>query len=706
MRFSSIWRFIKHTPKGQSPSGYADAESASAAGPRAAEPRSADQFTSKGQSPSGFAGAVSGWMANREQFVLDLAYLAVLPPLLLLVKVPMLLYLGIILALLLWRKRGTPLTLVLVALGGTAAVFFSLYGAFNFAGLSRLKLFVELMVYLLLLAVILQRLTRRINAYLLVSPALLLALSLFFFDSVVMLAYVVFEIFVLLWLILAYRMRTDLIQSLRMTGMLFAFSLPWVVLLFLFFPRISFEHASYGFRAEEIRRTGHDGTMRMDSAALLVPSERIVMEVGFAHGIPLNDRLYFRGSILYLDKIDHWEPLPPWVKRRFTPQQKVQPQMYESLAEIVVYKVSLYPTYKKWLYLLDLPFEAPEGAKINADFETTLDKPINEPQHYAAGSGLTYRYGAQTDQAVLRIASEYNAGANPRSLKVARQIMTDFPDPKQRLQALFNRFSQSDLTYSLHPEPLDLNHSVDSFLFDRRKGYCVHFASSFVTMARMAGLPARVVTGYKADRKNSVNNYLAVKERDAHAWAEVYVNRHWERVETTATAAHIDEVSAALLRRGVTLEDESDRLMRINLYLLYLKYQVETWVLQYSHFRQMQLLDKVKNHPEFAAKAAAAFLALLLLSAMLFLYLRRPRCTDKVLCALRPVLRQLQKRGYVREEGETLHGLFARYLEAHPRSVLSSVDREYHCLRYAENTGDLVQLLKTVRSFVREKQES
>jgi hypothetical protein len=561
------------------------------------------------------------------------------------------------------------------------------------------------MVYLLLLAVSLQRMTRKINFYLLVSPALLLALSLFFFDSIVMLAYVVFEIFVLLWLMLAYRMRSDVVSSLRMTGMLFAFALPWVVVLFVFFPRISFEHASYGFRADEIRRTGHDGTMRMDSAALLVPSDRIVMEVGFEHGIPQNSALYFRGSVLYLDKKDHWEPMPPYFRRAFAPVQTARQGMYDRITDLVAYKVSLYPTHKKWLYLLDLPYEAPEGATINADFETTLEKPVEEPQHYAAGSGLAYRYGAQTAKAVLRIASDYNASANPRSFSVAREIIAAFPEPKQRLRALFDRFQESNLTYTLRPEPLDLNHSVDSFLFDKRKGYCVHFAGSFVTMARMAGLPARVVTGYKADRKNSVNNYLAVKERDAHAWAEVYVGDHWERVETTSTAMHIDEQSAALLRQGKTLEDDSERLMRINLYLLYVKYQVETWVLQYSHFRQMQLLDKVKTHPGFAVKAAAAFLALVLLSAMLFLYLRRPRCNDKVLCALRPVLRRLQKRGYVREEGETLHRLFERYLETYPQSVLASVDREYHRLRYAESTGDLVQLRKTVRSFIREKQE-
>ena len=640
---------------------------------------------------------------ERQQFLLDLAYLAVLPPMLLMLKAPMLLFLGVVLVLLIFRKRATALTQLFVALAGAAAIFLSLYGAFNFAGLSRLKLFVELMAYLLLLAVSLQRLTRKINIYLVVSPALLLALSLFFFDSVAMLAYVVAEIFVLLWLILIYRMRADALAGLRMAGMLFALSLPWVVLLFLFFPRISFEHASYGFRGDEIRRTGHDGSMRMDAAALLVPSDRIVMEVGFQNAIPNDAKLYFRGSVLYLDRKDHWEPLPPWVKRRFAPKQNAQKGMYETADDLTAYKVSLYPTYKRWLYLLDLPYEAPTGATIDADFETTLDKPVEEPQHYDAGSALTYRYGKSTEPWVLTIARDYNASANPQTLQAAQKIEAAYPDPGKRLAALYAFFRDDNLTYTLRPDPLDLNRSTDSFLFDKRKGYCVHFAGSFVNMARMAGLPARVVTGYKADRTNSVNNYLAVKERDAHAWAEVYLTDHWQRVETTATAAHLDEESAALLRPGQTLEDNSERLTRLNLYLLYVKYQAETWILQYSHFRQMQLLDKVKKNPEFAAKFAAALLGLILLSVALALYLRRPRCTDKILCLLRPVLKKLQKAGYVRQEGETMHRFFARYLEAHPQSTLAEVDRRFHRLRYAAGEPEMQALKEAVRAFMHEK---
>ena len=94
-------------------------------------------------------------------------------------------------------------------------------------------------------------------------------------------------------------MQSDFRRVFRVASLLFLSALPWVILLFIFFPRISFEHATYGFKGESIKRMGHDGTMHLDNTALLVPSERIVMEVGFNGDIPSSDTLYFRGSVLF-----------------------------------------------------------------------------------------------------------------------------------------------------------------------------------------------------------------------------------------------------------------------------------------------------------------------------------------------------------------------------------------------------------------------
>jgi hypothetical protein len=614
--------------------------------------------------------------------LIDTAYIIVLLPLMLVLKIPMLIFSFMVLALLFFKKTpADKYLIVFVFLMGILALFLSLYGTFSFRGLSRLKLFLELLVYGLLIVVSMQRLTREINFYLLLSPILFLALSLFFYHGIVMLSYVIFEIFFLLWLILAQRMGGDMIESFRASMVMFMYSLPWVVVLFIFFPRISFDHANYGFKGETVQRMGHDGTMFLDSKALLVPSDRIVMEVGFDNEVPSSNNLYFRGSILYLDKKDHWEPLPIYIKRESKPY-------YPTKGEITGYKVTLYPTQKRWIYMLDMPSRAVRDANLDRDLISTVEKPIKEPLHYAAISALSLRFYDILDEYTRHASLDFNKEHNPKTYIEAEKIKTLFSSSDKRASAIIKFFQTQNLTYSLKPEALDINNTTDSFLFDKRRGYCVHFASSFVTMARMAGIPSRIVTGYKADKANSLNNYLAVKERDAHAWAELYINEHWVRYETTSTATGIDADTASVLGTDKTDKKISPLFKRINLYLMYTKYQVETWILYYSNIRQLQLIQYAKNNPKFILLFLLSLLALILATFSITVYFRRPRCTHEILCILEPLLKALKQEGYTRQKGETLHQYFLRYIKENPhKSVIMKVDSIYERISYGGDSS-------------------
>lgn len=624
--------------------------------------------------------------------ILDIAYIIVLLPLMLVLKVPMLIFSFMVLALLFFKK--TPAhnyLIVFVFIMGVFALFLSLYGVFSIRGLSRLKLFLELLVYILLIVVSMQRLTREINFYLLLSPVLFMALSLFFFHGIIMLSYVIFEIFFLLWLILAHRMGGDMIESFRAGMVMFMYSLPWVVVLFIFFPRISFEHANYGFKGETVQRMGHDGTMYLDSKALLVPSDRIVMEVGFEKNVPHSNSLYFRGSILYLDKKDHWEPLPIYIKRESKPY-------YPTKGEIVDYKVTLYPTQKRWIYMLDMPSRAVKDADLDRDLISTLEKPVKEPMHYAASSALSSRFHDLLDEATLHASSDYDKERNPKTYQEAQKIIKHFDTSEKRASALIKFFQEQALTYSLKPEALDINNTTDSFLFDTRHGYCVHFASSFVTMARMAGIPSRIVTGYKADIANSLNNYLAVKEHDAHAWAELYINEHWVRYETTSTASAIEGQTATELDTDNTNIENNTFIKSVNLYLMYAKYQVETWILYYSNIRQLQLIQYAKENPRFILLFILSLIALILVTFSITLYFRRPRCTHKILCILEPLLKKLKKEGYKRGKGETLHQYLLRYIKDNPQqNTIKDVDRYYEKISYGgDSSAETMQEFKKV----------
>lgn len=628
--------------------------------------------------------------------LLDLSYVMVILPLVLMLKIPMLVFVFIVLAILFFKKIPAKNFLILfVFFLGVLAVYLSLYGAFSFRGLSRLKLFIELLVYILLVVVAMQRLTREINFYLLISPFLLLALSLFFYHGILMLIYVVFEIFFLLWMVLAHRMEGDLMESFRSSMVMFMYSLPWVVILFIFFPRISFEHATYGFKGETIKRMGHDGTMYLDGNAQLVPSERIVMEVGFNKQIPPSNTLYFRGSMLYIDKKDRWEPMPDHIKQKSKPYSAVK-------GEMVGYKVTLYPTQKRWLYMLDMPAETIKDAILDTDLISTVKKEIKEPIHYSARSYLSSTLYDIPDTQTLKASTLFHQEQNPKTYKMAQSLKEMYKMPEKRVSAIIQFFKDQALTYTLKPDALDINHTTDSFLFDKRRGYCVHFASSFVTMARMAGIPARIVTGYKADLANSLNNYLAVKERDAHAWAELYLDEHWVRVETTSTASGMDIQT----QTGVTKEAQNELYKKVNLYLMYAKYQVETWILYYSNVRQLQLLQYAKENPKFIFIFMTSLLALVMFTFIIISYFRRPIYTSQSVGTLQPFLKALKKEGHIRQKEETLHQYFLRYIEKYPHqpehiSTIQNIDRLYEEITYGNKheISEQKQLKTLVKQF-------
>lgn len=100
-----------------------------------------------------------------------------------------------------------------------------------------------------------------------------------------------------------------------------------------------------------------------------------------------------------------------------------------------------------------------------------------------------------------------------------------------KLQKLKSNFSKNQFLYSLTPPSYK---STEDFLLNGKAGYCSHFASAFGVLARMAGLPTRLVSGFLGSEYNNFDNSLIVKELDAHVWVEVYLEKSgWVRVDPT-----------------------------------------------------------------------------------------------------------------------------------------------------------------------------
>ena len=89
-------------------------------------------------------------------------------------------------------------------------------------------------------------------------------------------------------------------------------------------------------------------------------------------------------------------------------------------------------------------------------------------------------------------------------------------------------------------------------------GHCEFFAGSLVLMARAAGYPARLVTGFAGGTWNSYSGSFTVRNSNAHAWSEIFddASGTWSRVVPTpgnaALAALADETALAAVATART----------------------------------------------------------------------------------------------------------------------------------------------------------
>ena len=118
-----------------------------------------------------------------------------------------------------------------------------------------------------------------------------------------------------------------------------------------------------------------------------------------------------------------------------------------------------------------------------------------------------YAEPPQTTDRVRSLALRVTAGAN-----------NDF-DRIRALEAWMGDNTTYSLEAPLAPRGVDV---VDDFLFESQEGWCEQIASSLVVMARVAGVPARLATGFAPGEYDGVGGRFVVRERDAHAWAEVW----------------------------------------------------------------------------------------------------------------------------------------------------------------------------------------
>ena len=316
--------------------------------------------------------------------------------------------------------------------------------------------------------------------------------------------------------------------SLRIGGRMILHSLPLMVLFFVLFPRIP--GPIWGLPADAgPSRSGLSDSMSPGDISNLMLSEEIAFRVRFEGAPPPKDRLYWRGPVFREFNGRAWNQSPGDLIDRSSPAA-------ELTGDVTRYELTLEPMRNHWLFALDMPDprSLPARSRFDRMGSVVVEAPSIERRLVRWTSYTRYTLEPALRDRDRERDTRLPQNSNPRAVALAQSWRAQGQSDPQMVDTALAMFRDQEYFYTLVPPKLG-RHSVDEFLFETRRGFCEHYSSAFAVLMRAAGVPARIVTGYQGMESNAYGAYYVVRQSDAHAWNEVWLQgRGWVRVDPTS----------------------------------------------------------------------------------------------------------------------------------------------------------------------------
>lgn len=468
------------------------------------------------------------------------------------------------------------------------------------------------------------------------------------------------------------------------TAVALALALPLALAGFWLFPRLA--NPLWGVPENAIARPGISGEMSPGDWLDVMADDSVAFRVRFFGETPPRQQLYWRGPVLWDFNGRTWTR-PGWTAILPPPEVEPAEARYD-------YELTMEPSERRFMFALDLPTSAPEGARLEGDLTPMAARPINRLVRYRLESVAPAAFESELSERIRSAALRLPAGFNPRIRSEMAQWRSEGLDDIAVVQRSLEWFNR-DFSYTLAAPPLG-RHSVDEFMYDTRAGFCEHFSSAFVFMMREAGIPARVVTGYVGGYLNPMGEHWRIQQSDAHAWAEVWLpQRGWLRVDPTAAV----DPTRVFERYGRGAGDgaggglgafgrRDGPLRGLQDLADYVRRGWNDAVLGFNAESQLLMLRRLGIDDPREWQVGAVFVlgagAALLLTLWLLLR-ERERDGDRVLAAYRRFARRIDRCGIRREPHEPPLA-FAERAAAHlPESAESirSLSRRFSDARYA-----------------------
>lgn len=483
----------------------------------------------------------------------------------------------------------------------------------------------------------------------------------------------------------------------RQSGWMIVHALPFMLILFVAFPRV--QGPLWGDpQRDDVATTALSGELNPGDIAELLQDQTTAMRVQFRDTVPPPRAQYWRALVMTDFDGRRWQAEGGG--------SSIELPQAEDSDNVVAYTATLEPTRVRYLPVLDYPVALPDNAEYRDNHQVVRDRRIVSRIQYDAEADLTRPPGAaeSLSSAARERALRLPPSAAPQArAEVALWRATHGDDERAIIQAALDRFAAAPYRYTLQPPTLR-GDVTDQFLFETQAGYCEHYASAFAVLMRSAGIPTRVVTGYQGGEWMPRGEYLRLRNADAHAWNEVWLDGEgWIRVDPTAAIApeRIEAGIAGLT--GGAGEAMPDFLRRDGLGWMqqlrfgledwrdFARFRWESWVLAFDPERQRELFARfgldATDWRDIVTALGAGF-GLLSLMALGWALWRRPRrhrdAADRLLQRLSRRIEQ-QQTGLGRRAHEPVVIWTRRVKAARPdlASVVEAFAEHYNQARFA-----------------------
>ena len=421
--------------------------------------------------------------------------------------------------------------------------------------------------------------------------------------------------------------RAALQQDAKHVAKFILYAIPFFILLFIFFPRLPpLWHIPI---PENKGVTGISDSMSPGDIAELSQSSALAFRIiGDVSKLPPRSELYWRA--LVLDEYDGQR----WTSS-FVNQQPLMRQPMDSSPVPVGWNYQYLAADPSVFWIMGLEKSIPvERRYYNRQDWSIVPRRLTQRVEPIPLQWIGTQYDPQAvGQYLARINTQVQRRLDPQAQQLAQRLYTQSAeDPRRYVQNVLNWYQQNNFVYTLKPGQLGQNR-IDEFLFNSRQGFCEHYASSFVMLMRYVGIPARVVTGYQGGELAPDRKSWEVRQLDAHAWTEVWLDQKWQRFDPTAMIApqRIDGGMQNLLSQdervwsnNSTWTSQNNQWMtKMRVWSDYASYQWQSKVVGYNAESQQNWLSKLGLSSVYSSIVVLlGSIALLILAYILRIYLK------------------------------------------------------------------------------------